>query len=262
MVRPRQKISTFHKWVLTIGTPFVVIPPFIYLWFAEQAHVGPRRRGKNEIFWWTLTGDHVADPVALESARFWLALWIAGIVFTVGGAIWGASRLERASNRSAIETKWVIKDAPFWSLGDRAGWHDDAGRVITGTVFEVHRRPFTFGDELIDAVAGIPGLVMKSDSDGALVGRPLASVYRLTGSSGPSGTMDSIREAMNEAVQPGDGFSWLNKQGEPVEGVVVSTHDSPFEVAGRRIDASPRRPGYTVRRDGALIGITNELREG
>ena len=258
----KQKISTFHKWVLILGTPLVVIPPFIYLWFAELAHDGPRRRSKNAIFGWTINGGYVTDPIALQSARLWLAIWIAGIAFTIGGAIYGAYRLERRSNRSAIETKWVFRDAPFWSLGDRAGWHGDDGSVITGTVVEVHRRPFRFGGEQIEAVSGIPGLVMKTDTDGSLVARQLASVYRLTGTTGPSGTMDSIRQAMNDAVQPGDAFAWTTRAGETAEGVVVAKHDAPFEVGGRRIDASPDRPGYTVERDGTLIGITNALREG
>jgi len=259
---PTQKISTFHKWVLACGTPLVVITPFIYLYYGFKAHDESADLGKGELFSWTISGENVVDAEALGTARILLAVWLVSIVATIALAAYGGIRIERRSNRSAIDTKRVFADAPFWSLGDRAGWHDDAGGVITGTVVEVHRRPFSFGGEQIDAVSGIPGLVMKADADGSLVARKLASVYRLTGTTGPSGTLDTIREAMNDAVQPGDAFSWLDKKGEPVEGVVVAKHDTPFEVGGRRIDASPQKPGYTVSRDGELIGVTNALREG
>jgi len=69
---------------------------------------------------------------------------------------------------------------------------------------------------------------------------------------------------MNNAVQPGDEFAWLDAAGEPAEGVVVEKHAKPFAVGGRRIDASAAAPGYTVKRngDGVLLGITNDLREG
>ena len=258
----KQKISTFHKGVLTLGLPVVVITPFVYLYYAYQAHDGPPHPGKSAIFGWTIFGEYVVDPDALVMARVLLAIWVIGTVATIALAAYGAVRIERASNSTAIETKWMLQDAPFWSLGDRAGWHDHEGVVITGTVVKVHRRPFRFGGEQIEAVSGIPGLVMKTDADGSLVARQLASVYRLTGTTGPSGTMDSIRQAMNDAVQPGDAFAWTTRAGETVEGVVVAKHDSPFEVGGRRIDASPDKPGYTVERDGTLIGITNALREG
>ena len=258
----KQKISTFHKGVLTLGLPVVVVTPFVYLYYAYQAHDGPPHPGKSAIFGWTIFGEYVVDADALVTARVLLAIWAIGTVATIALAAYGAVRIERASNSTAIETKWMLQDAPFWSLGDRAGWRNDAGVVVTGTVVEVHRRPFAFQGEQIDAVSGIPGLVMKTDADGGLVARKLASVYRLTGTTGPNGTMETIREAMNDAVQPGDEFAWLDKKGEPVEGVVVAKHDAPFEVGGRRIHASPEKPGYTVDRDGTLIGITNALREG
>lgn len=258
---PKQKISTFHTWVLAFGTPLVVITPFVYLYYAFKAHDESADLGRGELFRWTITGENVVDADAWGTARILLAVWLVSIVATIALAAYGGVRIERATKTSAIDAKWVIRDAPFWSLGDRAGWYDE-GVVVTGTVVEVHRRPFSFGGERIDAVAGIPGLVMKTDADGSLVARKLASVYRLTGTSGPSGTIDSIRGAMNDAVQPGDAFSWLDKKGEPVEGVVVANHTEPFEVGGRRIDASPARPGYTVESDGKLIGVTNALREG
>jgi len=258
----KQKISRFHKGVLAFGLPVVVITPFVYLYYAEQAHDGPPHPGKGAIFGWTIFGQYVVDPDALATARVLLAIWAIGTVATIALAAYGAVRIERASNSAAIDLKWVFQDAPFWSLGDRAGWRDDAGVVVTGTVVEVHRRPFAFQGEQIDAVSGIPGLVMKTDADGSLVARKLASVCRLTGTTGPSGTMDSIRGDMNDAVQPGDEFAWLDTKGEPAEGIVVSKHEAPFEVSGRRIDASPEKPGYTVNRDGTLIGITNALREG
>ena len=187
MARPKQKISTFHKWVLAFGIPVVVITPFIYLYYATQAHDGPRSPGKGAMFRWTISGDYVVNSEALGTARVLLAIWIIGIVVTIALAAYGGIRIERRSNRGAIETRYAFKDAPFWSLGDRGGWHSDEGQVVTGTVVEVHRRPFMFQGELIEAVSGIPGLVMKSDADGSLVGRKLASVYRLTGTTGPSG---------------------------------------------------------------------------
>jgi len=258
----KQTISTFHKWVLALGMPLVVITPFVYLYYGFKAHDETQDLGKGELFRWTIGGEHVVDPEALGTARILLAIWIVSIIATIAGAAYGAVRIERRSNRDAIDLKYAFADAPYWSLGDRAGWRNDEGVVVTGTVVEVHRRPFTFGGERIDAVSGIPGLVMKTDADGSLVARKLASVYRLTGSTGASGTLDSIREAMNDAVQPGDEFAWIDKSGEPAEGVVVAKHDEPFEVGGRRIDASKEKPGYTVERNGVLIGITNALREG
>jgi len=259
----RVPITTFHKWVLALGLPFVFIPPFIYLVYGMQAHDGPTHSRGGAMFGWTIRGEYVVDPDALVNARIWLAIWFIGSALTIAGAVAGALRMQRGPRGETLDTSHGFQDAPYWSVGDRAGWRTDE-RVFTGTVVEVHRREFRFGDDLIEAVAGIPGLVMKSDADGALIARPLATVYRIAGTTGPSGTMESIRASMNDAVQPGDTFAWLNAANEPVEGVVVEKHHEPFEVAGKRVDASPAAPGYTVRRepDGELVAVGNDLREG
>ena len=262
--RTRPKISPYHKRVLSIGLPFIFITPFLWVAASYQA-LEPsdpdlrRRAAFNDRVVRTFTGEGSVDDQALHISQALFVIWLVSMVLTIVFAALPSIRNGRRSKTGAhLDLRFAFKDAPFWQVGDRAGWHED-GAVVTGVVVEIHRRPFEFAGELIQAVAGIPGLVMKNDATGELVARKLASVYRITGTTGPSGTMDSIREAMNAAVQPGDGFAWLDKDGEPVDGVVVSIHTAPFAVGGKRGDASEAQPGYIVARnsDKVQVGVTS-----
>jgi hypothetical protein len=184
MAARRVPITTFHKWVLALGLPLITIPGLVYLGFALEAHESDSSwRG---VIGWTIIGQHVADEQAFGLARLWLTIWFIGIALTIAGAVIGAMRMERGPRGERLDTSHVFYDAALWSVGDRAGWRTNE-RVITGTIVEVHRREFRFGDDLIEAVESMPGLVIKSDADGALIARPLATVYRIAGSRGPSG---------------------------------------------------------------------------
>lgn len=252
----RPRVSTFHRWVLGVGLPFVVITPFVAMPFMYQAigeHPRPRRL---DMFEWVITGQYMVNDEPLLVARLLLALWAVSCVAVVALVIYGALRPTSARDRD-----WSIQDAAFWTVGDRARWQDGS-RWREGTVAEVHRRPFRFEGKTESGTSGWPGLVMQQD-DGrrAVVGPAMA--HRLPGSNGPSGTMESIRDDMNAANLVGDEFTWIGADDELGEGVIIAKHTSSFTVGGRRIAATQRRPGYTVRRhsDGALIGIGNDLRE-
>jgi hypothetical protein len=261
-----KNVSTYHRWVLALGTPFVVIAPFIYLYYGMRAVEPPeadnRRARTREMAWDVITGQDVRDFEALPIAQFFLAAWVIGSIATiVFAAIPTLLAEKRASKGPQLDLKGAAQHMPFWQVGDKVGWKAD-DTVRTGVITEAHRRPFRFGDELIDAFAGAPGLVIKEDDTGNLIGRKWGTSFRVAGSPGPSGTIDSIRAEMNAAVSVGDEFAWLDAAGEPVDGTVVEIHDKPFEVNHRRVDASAKHPGYTVRRaDGSVLGIADDLRE-
>ena len=250
-----------------MGLPFLFITPFLWVAASYQA-LEPsdpelrRRQAFHDRIVRTFTGEGAVDDQALHISQALLVIWVVSTVITIVLVALPTVRADRQRKRGPnLDLRFAFTDAPLWQVGDHAGWHED-GVVVTGVVVELHRRPFEFAGEQIEAVAGIPGLVLKSDATGQLVARKLASVYRLAGTTGPSGTMDSVREAMHAAVQPGDGFAWLDHDGEPVDGVVVSIHTAPFEVGGARGDASEKQPGYIVKRDsdGVQVGVTNGKR--
>lgn len=255
------RLSAYNKAVLAIGGPIAVIAGLTYAWYANQAlwpteTFTPNRRPR-QVFWDIINGVDVRDPQALQVAQISLLVAIVAGVVTVGLVIVGAIRKE--SSEAKLELN--VQDMPFWQVGDRLGWRADDG-VHTGVITETHRRPFAFEGELIKAFAGGPGLVIRDDATGELVGRSFGSSFRIKGTSGPSGTLESIRPAMNAAVEVGDEFAWIDLQGEPAEGEVVEIHHRAFAVGGTRVSASADRPGYTVRRaDGTLLGIGSDLRE-
>ncbi len=261
MAKAKAQISTFHRWVLGLGLPFVVITPFVAIPFMFQAIGEHPRARRSDMLRWVFSGEYMVNEQPLLIARVLLTVWIVSCIAVIALAAYGGLRTPRGTGRQRLDYRWVTRDAAFWSLGDRTGWIEN-DRVRIGTVTEVHRRPFHFEGRLVNGVSGWPGLVVQLD-DGTRVAREPGTVQRLKGTDGPSGTMDSIRDAMNNAVLPGDEFSWFDTDGELAEGVVVEKHEKPFTVAGKRVSATKSLPGYTVKRTdtGAVVGITNDLRE-
>ena len=254
-------ISTYSKAVLAIGGPTAVIAGLMYAVYANRAvrqSDATSSRGRNrDLFWNVINGADVRDPLALQVAQISLLVAIVATVGTMALLLVGAAR----TSRTSVKLDMNLMDAAFWQVGDRLGWHEEDG-VHTGVITETHRRPFTFEGKEVKAIAGWPGLVIRDDTTGELVARDCGSSYRITGTSGPSGDIESIRPAMNAAVQVGDEFAWTDLQGEPTEGEVVEIHHSPFTVGGSRVKASAALPGYTVRRaDGSLRGVGSDLRE-
>ena len=255
----RSNISTFHKRVLAIGLPFVIVTPFVAIPFMFQA-VGEHPRARRyDMLRWVVSGEYMVNDEPLLVARLLLAAWAVACLTVVALVVYGAMR-NPASKR--LDQKWWMRDASLWQVGDRAGWIDPAGDVHEGTVAELHRRPFRFEGRTVDGVSGWPGLVMQRD-DGVRFALGPATARRITGTSGPSGTDESVRDDMHAAALVGDEFTWIGVDDELGEGVIVAKHERAFTVNGKRLAATAKRPGYTVRRhsDGALIGVDSDLRE-
>jgi hypothetical protein len=261
-VRQKANVSTFHKRVLAIGLPFVVVTPFVAIPFMYQA-IGEHPRARRfDMFEWVITGQYMVNDEPLLITRLLLALWAVSCIAVIVLVMYGAVRGPRTAKGGRLDQKWWMRDASLWQVGDRAGWIEPNGDIHEGTVVEVHRRPFRFDGRTVDGVSGWPGLVMQQD-DGVRFALGPATARRIAGTSGPSGTDESVRDEMNAAVLVGDEFTWIGADDELGEGVIVEKHVNSFTIGGRRIAATQRRPGYTVRRhsDGALIGLGSDLRE-
>lgn len=85
---------THQKWAVGIGFPFIIITPFVHLYFAYRAfdddYETPYRKGA--LFRFILNGEHSVDDGALLVARLLVVLWLLSIVATLFFVIFGHPR--------------------------------------------------------------------------------------------------------------------------------------------------------------------------
>lgn len=266
MARRSPKISPVHWGVLIIGLPVTAISAVLWTAYGFNALDMPKARPHDpaqiwRLLSWTITGQHATGD--LTAARVFLAIFVIAAAGSIVVTILESRRLSGDSKRGPqLERNHALMDIPYWQVGDRGGWLD--GGVHTGTIVEAHRRPFELNGVTVKAFAGGPGLVLKDDVTGELVGRDNGMLFRIAGTSGPSGTLESIHDEMTAAVSVGDGTSWIDPKGEVQEGTILEIKYEPFEVGGKRVDASKQFPGYVIARspDGVHVGVSDKLREG
>lgn len=90
----KEKMAPHQKWAVGIGFPFIIVVPFVHLYFAYRAfdddYETPYRKGA--LMRVVLGGEHVVDDGALLVARLLLVLWALSFVATLFFAIFGHPR--------------------------------------------------------------------------------------------------------------------------------------------------------------------------